>query len=156
MTASVLLIDPKYDFNVGGVVRAAALFGASEVRWSGTRVPTGKPGHRGIWLPREERAPRYSGVECGTVTDAREFIEKAKAIPVAVERRRGAEDLPSFIHPKDALYVFGPEDGSLGRAILSLCHRFVAIPSLIESPLTLAAAANVVLYDRMVNLGGAR
>src|SRR5436309_15991298 len=42
--------------------------------------------------------------------------------------------------------VFGPEDGSLDRAVLGLCHRFVVIPT---RPCTnLAAAVYTVLYDR--------
>jgi tRNA C32,U32 (ribose-2'-O)-methylase TrmJ len=67
-----------------------------------------------------------------------------------VERRENAELLPSFKHPPDALYVFGPEDGTLGRATLSWCHRFVSIPTYPDGPLNLAAAVNVVLYDRLL------
>ena len=42
-----------------------------------------------------------------------------EAVPVAVELRRNAESLIDFVHPEHALYVFGPEDGSLGRATLA-------------------------------------
>jgi hypothetical protein len=48
---------------------------------------------------------------------------------VAVELRRNAESLIDFVHPEHALYVFGPEDGSLGRATLAQCHRFLVIPT---------------------------
>jgi hypothetical protein len=60
--------------------------------------------------------------------------------------RDSAETLGEFVHPPRALYVFGPEDGSLDRGLLAACHRFVQIPS--RSCLNLAAAVNVVLYDR--------
>src|SRR5213079_3262343 len=66
--------------------------------------------------------------------------------PVAVELRPGAESLVSFEHPEDALYVFGPEDGGLEKAVRVRCHRFVVIPT--HHCLNLAAAVNVVLYDR--------
>ncbi len=66
--------------------------------------------------------------------------------PVAVELRRSAESLIDFEHPERALYVFGPEDGSLDRAVLGLCHRFVVIPTLHCT--NLAAAVYTVLYDR--------
>lgn len=66
--------------------------------------------------------------------------------PVAVELRPEAESLVTFEHPEDALYVFGPEDGSLPKPIRRLCHRFVVIPT--HHCLNLAAAVNVVLYDR--------
>jgi tRNA C32,U32 (ribose-2'-O)-methylase TrmJ len=66
--------------------------------------------------------------------------------PVAVEVRDAAESLPHFVHPANAVYVFGPEDGSLARGDLTACHRFVRIPS--RGCLNLAAAVNIVLYDR--------
>jgi tRNA(Leu) C34 or U34 (ribose-2'-O)-methylase TrmL len=43
--------------------------------------------------------------------------------------------------------VFGPEDGHVPKGIRTACHRFVTIPS--HGCLNLAAAVNVVLYDRM-------
>jgi tRNA(Leu) C34 or U34 (ribose-2'-O)-methylase TrmL len=71
--------------------------------------------------------------------------------PVAIEFNEDYVPLPSFAHPQDAVYVFGPEDGSLTRAILSECHHFVTIPS--GHCLNLAMAVNVVLYDRMAKNG---
>jgi tRNA(Leu) C34 or U34 (ribose-2'-O)-methylase TrmL len=70
--------------------------------------------------------------------------------PVAVEVRDEAEPLDTFLHPDDAVYVFGPEDGSLRRGILTSCHRFLRIPTAVRTPLNLAAAVNIVLYDRHV------
>ncbi len=49
-------------------------------------------------------------------------------------------------HPEDAFYVFGPEDGGLPKPVRLLCHRFAVIPT--HHCLNLAAAVNVVLYDR--------
>ena len=66
--------------------------------------------------------------------------------PVAVELRRNAESLIEFVHPEHALYVFGPEDGSLGRATLAQCHRFLVIPA--RHCANLPAAVYTVLYDR--------
>jgi tRNA(Leu) C34 or U34 (ribose-2'-O)-methylase TrmL len=54
--------------------------------------------------------------------------------------------LVEFEHPQEAPYVFGPEDGGLPKAVRLLCHRFVASPT--HHCLNLAAAVNVVLYDR--------
>jgi tRNA(Leu) C34 or U34 (ribose-2'-O)-methylase TrmL len=68
--------------------------------------------------------------------------------PVAVEVLDSAESLPTFIHPLGAVYVFGPEDGELPKGVRNACHRFVTIPS--DGCLNLAAAVNVVLYDRMI------
>lgn len=66
--------------------------------------------------------------------------------PVAIELCHDAEILTDFVHPENALYVFGPEDGSIGSVWLRHCHRFLAIPA--NHCLNLAAAVNVVLYDR--------
>ncbi len=65
---------------------------------------------------------------------------------MAVELRRNAESLIDFVHPEHALYVFGPEDGSLGRATLAQCHRFLVIPT--RHCANLSAAVYTVLYDR--------
>ena len=82
------------------------------------------------------------------VRDDRVFDRFASAgvKPIAVELRPDAESLVAFEHPADALYVFGPEDGSLPKPVRLLCHRFVVIPT--HHCLNLAAAVNVVLYDR--------
>ena len=68
----------------------------------------------------------YKEVE---VRHADQFFDVFKdAVPVAVELRN-AESLMDFVHPEHALYVFGPKDGSLGRATLAQCHRFLVIPT---------------------------
>lgn len=75
------------------------------------------------------------------------FDAFADAVPVAVEVRPNSEVLPDFEHPENAVYVFGPEDGTLGSKTLQHCHRFLTIPS--HHCLNLAAAVYVVLYDRV-------
>jgi tRNA(Leu) C34 or U34 (ribose-2'-O)-methylase TrmL len=154
--AGILLVDPKYPHNVGGVLRAAAILGAQLVRWTGERVPPVRShgGPKQTALPREERLKDYRHVDFAwTPESATETIAMLASgsgyTPVALEVRKNAEALPEFAHPERALYVFGPEDGTLGRGVLSSCHRFVCIPSEIRSPLNLAAAVNVVLYDRL-------
>lgn len=72
-------------------------------------------------------------------------------VPVAVEVRKNSEPLPTFMHPERALYVFGPEDGSLPQTLLRHCQRFVIIPS--RHCLNLGNAVNVVLYDRLYKAG---
>ena len=47
---------------------------------------------------------------------------------------------------RHALQVFGPEDGSLGRATLAQCHRFLVI--LTRHCANLSATVYTVLYDR--------
>lgn len=162
--SNVILINPKYSHNVGGALRACHLFGVEGLYWTGDRVqaPTEGLPKRGRRLPREERMKEYRNVDFRRIESwEQEVTERLAGLPqsvgftpVAIERRENAESLPEFVHPLDALYVFGPEDGTLGRGTLSWCHRFVTIPTLPDGPLNLAAAVNVVLYDRLAKESG--
>jgi hypothetical protein len=69
------------------------------------------------------------------------------AVPIAVDLVDDAIELPAFQHPQRAFYVFGPEDGTLGRRHLDWCVHRVLVPT--RQCMNLAATVNVVLYDRM-------
>jgi tRNA(Leu) C34 or U34 (ribose-2'-O)-methylase TrmL len=140
---AVVLVDPKFPHNVGAAVRAASCYGLGQVWFTGDRVSL--VGRRGYRLPREERMRAYQEVELRH-DDAPFDAFGPAVVPVAVELRRNAESLIDFAHPDDAVYVFGPEDGSLDRAVLGRCHRFVVIPT--RQCTNLAAAVYTVLYDR--------
>jgi tRNA(Leu) C34 or U34 (ribose-2'-O)-methylase TrmL len=140
---AVVLINPKYPHNVGAAVRAACCYGTGQVWFTGDRVQL--TGQRGSRLPREERMRGYQDVDLRH-NDLPLDAFNARAVPVAVELRRNAESLIDFAHPEHAIYVFGPEDDSLDRAVLGRCHRFVVIPT--RHCTNLAAAVYTVLYDR--------
>jgi len=53
---------------------------------------------------------------------------------------------PDFVHPSQAFYAFGPEDGTLDQALIDQADAVVYVPT--TGCLNLAAAVNVVLYDR--------
>ncbi len=140
---AVVLINPKYGHNVGAVVRAASCFGIGQVWFTGDRVRLDAA--KGERLPREERMKGYADVELRQ--HDRPFDRFSDAVPVAVELRPGAERLHEFEHPENAVYVFGPEDGSLRKETVRHCHRFVVIPT--RHCVNLAAAVYLVLYDRL-------
>lgn len=73
------------------------------------------------------------------------------AVPVAIELIEGAVPLMDFVHPDNAFYIFGPEDGSLKKELLEYCQHVVYIPTV--GCMNLAATVNVVLYDRMSKSG---
>ncbi len=147
---AIILIDPKYAHNVGMVVRLASCYGLRQVWFTGERVSLDIAYRRR--LPREERMKGYADVEI--INYDYPFEQFADAVPVAVEVRKTSEPLHGFEHPPNALYVFGPEDGSVSKPHISHCHRFVVIPT--RHALNLATAVATVLWDRQYKgwLGG--
>lgn len=135
------LNHPKNRINVGHVLRAAEAYGASMVAISGERLGMKSPTNVSN---TEKRIPVLRG------DDLHELIPFG-CIPVAVELIEGAEDLCTFIHPKNAFYIFGAEDATLGKDTLSWCKYVVYVPTNIC--MNLSACVNVVLYDRMAKLG---
>lgn len=133
---AVGLVQPKTNINVGSVLRAAFCFDAAFVAVSGRRyskVPTDT-----MRFPNS--APLFH-------TDDILSLCPHDCEPVAVDLVPGAEMLTDFVHRPRAFYIFGPEDGTLGASITSRCARSIAIPT--RMCLNLAAAVNVVLYDRV-------
>ncbi|MFM2130037.1 MAG: hypothetical protein RL477_1583 [Pseudomonadota bacterium] len=70
---------------------------------------------------------------------------------VGVEMAEDAVDLPSFRHPRQAAYVFGPERGSLSPAVSALCAHMVKIPT--RFCINVATAGAIVMYDRLLSFG---
>lgn len=135
--ASIGLVRPKSHHNVGSVLRAAFCYGAAMVAIQGDRSDVRS--HLDTF-----KAWRHIPVLRGE--DLHDLIP-FDAVPVAVDLVEGAAPLPAFQHPQRAFYVFGPEDGTLGRAVLDWCPHRVMVPT--RECMNLAAAVNVVLYDRL-------
>jgi tRNA(Leu) C34 or U34 (ribose-2'-O)-methylase TrmL len=133
--AAVGLHNPRDRRNVGAVLRAAYCFGAALVVVSGRRYK----------VQRTDTASAHIHLPLLQVNDLRLAVPY-DCVPVAVERRADALALPTYTHPLNAFYIFGPEDGDLGKAVLSWCRDVVYIPT--AHSLNLAAAVNIVLYDR--------
>jgi len=144
-TPAIALIDPKYAANVAKVLRLASCFGMEQVWFTGRRIEADLRDQSR--LPREERMKGYKDVKL--IQDDRLFDRfDDGVVPVAVEVRDSSESLADFWHPEDALYVFGPEDGSIPKVLLRHCHRFIVIPT--RHCLNLATAVSVVCWDRQL------
>lgn len=143
---SIVLVNPKFPHNVGAAIRAASCFAVPNVYITGNRIPLESPSKKGYRLSREERLKEYKDVKI----NRRDFcLREMKGItPVAIELVPNAQSLTTFEHPENAVYVFGPEDGSLDRGVLSQCHYFVTIPS--RHCTNLSAAIYICLYDRLL------
>ncbi len=136
---SIGLSNPKSATNVASVLRAAGCYGASSVFYTGERYRRAKD------FNADTKAMHKLIPTIGV--DMLSAMVPAGAVAVAVELVEGAVPLPEFVHPTNAFYVFGPEDGSLSNCDLAWCEQVVYIPT--RGCMNLAATVNVVLYDRM-------
>ncbi|MEH6591619.1 MAG: RNA methyltransferase [Halioglobus sp.] len=138
-TLSIGLSNPKSPVNVGLVMRAAGCFQADSVFYTGERYDRAAPFNTDTqnaslsipltWVPNLP----------GDVDDDTQIV--------CVELVEGAVALPAFQHPGKALYIFGPEDGTIQQKVIDQAHSVVFIPTI--GSLNLAAAVNVMLYDRL-------
>lgn len=135
----VVLINPKSATNVGGVMRAAGCYGVSHVYYTGSRY-----GHAKKFATDTKQ--RVEEIPLTALNDISTLVKSDTKI-IAVELIDGATPLPHFDHPETAIYVLGPEDGSLRKDVLSHCDDVVYVPTI--GCMNLAATANVVLYDRL-------
>ena len=148
--AAIALHRPSRPENIGGVFRAADVYGVQLIVLGGGELPPEPLGHPTDTAEAWRRIPTVFAHE---VLDE----EVRDAVPdecvfVAVERVAEATLLPEFEHPECAAYVFGPENGSLDEVMLERCTHVVSIPG--HTCSNLAAAANVVLYDRIAKRWG--
>ncbi|WP_417221961.1 RNA methyltransferase [Amphritea sp.] len=142
-TAAIALCNPKSPSNVGAVMRAAGCYGASAIYYSGSRF---------------ERAAKYhtdtrNANQTIPLTAVDSFIGLANDQQklICIELAEGATPLPDFKHPEHALYIFGPEDGSIDQATVDAADAVVYVPTI--GCMNLAATVNVLLYDRMAKQG---
>jgi tRNA(Leu) C34 or U34 (ribose-2'-O)-methylase TrmL len=135
--ACIGLDNPKSNVNVGSALRAAAVFGASMVAVAGLR-------YKRTATDTPKAYKHLPLLECDNLHDVIPF----DCVPVAVDMIPGAQSLESYVHPERAFYVFGAEDATLGVRVLSWCRDVVYVST--PGPcMNLAAAVNVVLYDRL-------
>ncbi|MCR9944133.1 RNA methyltransferase [Vibrio owensii] len=143
-TAIIGLYNPKSPTNVGAVLRAAGCYDAAQVRYNGTRYSRAVK----FQTDTQNSQERIQLVEMEELTaNVADDVEI-----VCVELVVGATALPHFTHPENAIYVFGPEDGSLPQEMVDKAHHVVYVPT--HGCMNLAATVNVVLYDRMAKTLG--
>ena len=140
MTISCVgLYKPKDKANVGSVMRAAYCYNVDLVAIEGARGGSLKHGSN---TPMGHR-------HIPTFTDGELLSHRPHDVQlVVVDLIPGATSLVDFEHPKRAMYVFGPEDGTLGKRHTDIAQHVVYIPT--ATCMNLAATVNVVLYDRLL------
>lgn len=139
--ASVIigLSNPKSPTNIGAVLRAAGCYKADAVIYTGTRYD--KAAKFQTDTKKMAQTIPLSGVE-----SMLDNLPKDMKI-VCVDFAEGATLLPHFQHPDKAIYIFGPEDGSISQDVADRADHVVYVPTV--GCMNLAASVNVVLYDRL-------
>ena len=136
------ICDPKSPSNIGAIMRAAGCYAVKHVLYTGERF---------------DRAAKFQ-------TDTKKVTGQIPLKPVesflkekdpgakiiCVELAEGAQSLLEFIHPDAAIYIFGPEDGSIEQSLIDQADAVVYIPTV--TCMNLAATVNVVLYDRLAKM----
>ncbi|WP_426359995.1 RNA methyltransferase [Pseudocolwellia sp. HL-MZ19] len=136
------LINPKSPTNVGAVMRAAGCYKANNVYYTGKRYENAAKFNTDTKNVKD----KIPLVAVEDITDA--VPEHVKI--VCVDLVEGSIPLPHFEHPENAIYIFGPEDGTIPQAIINKADAVVYIPTV--GCMNLAATVNVLMYDRSVKL----
>ncbi|MFT7559701.1 MAG: tRNA(Leu) C34 or U34 (ribose-2'-O)-methylase TrmL [Flavobacteriales bacterium] len=135
----IALCNPKSPSNVGAVMRAAGCYQARTIYYSGERFARAAKYHQDTNNIHGSITLEHRDSFIDLVSDDHKLV--------CIELVEGATALPEFTHPKNAIYVFGPEDGSIDQSLISQADEVVYIPTI--GCMNLAATVNVVLYDRM-------
>lgn len=141
-TLSIGLNNPKSPTNVGMIMRAAGCFQVDSVFYTGERYDRAAPFNTDTQNASLSIPLTWVPSLPGEVTDDTEIV--------CVELVEGAIPLPAYEHPAKALYIFGPEDGSIHQKVIDRADSVVFIPTV--GSLNLAASVNVLLYDRLAKM----
>jgi len=135
--ACIGLDNPKFNVNVGSVLRLAWNYEAKFVAISGCRYSK----QVADTMKYYRHSPVFHNL------NSLQDVVPYDCVPVAVDLLDGATPLPKFIHPQRAFYIFGAEDATLGENVLDWCKETVYVPT--NFCMNLAITVAVVLYDRM-------
>lgn len=164
MSDCVIILDrPKTPDNVGTILRSTlALAGPNttvaiaEPRWPLFIHPINRL--------RTDPSSAHKHLNVRTfahLTDALDAVATSTDMSrVVIERGvfRPPEYLDEFEHPERAVYIFGPEDGSvpdepwLGPHLTVEIRGAATLASPVQGCLNLATAVSIVLYDRLAKM----
>jgi tRNA G18 (ribose-2'-O)-methylase SpoU len=131
--------------NLGALMRTANAFGASFV-FTVDAAPALKDAHRSDTSKTSGALPYY---QWDTID---QMVMPEGARLVGIELTDDAIELPSFTHPKSAVYVLGRErGGNLSDAMQARCDFMVKIPT--KFCINVGLAGALVMYDRMLHVG---
>ena len=107
--------------NLGNLIRSAHAFGASFVFLVDVHYTARNALSDTSQAERQMPLYRFDAVE--------ELVLPKGCVLIGVELLDAATPLPSFRHPLNAAYVFGPERSALSPAMVARCDHVVRIPT---------------------------
>lgn len=132
--AGVGIVDPRFEQNVGSIVRSAACYGADFAfttgAYDGPPTACGHDGH----------LPVFTDVNVADATPA-------EAELVAIEMTDESVPLREFQHPERAVYIAGRESTGVPDDVLERADHTVHIQAAWCENVSTAAA--IVLHDRL-------
>lgn len=137
----IALFYPKFEANVGMVMRTSAIFGVDFIYIIG---------------PIRYKHMRTDTLKCSRhvpiihFTDFKDFWNH---IPnntdvIGVELSEKSRPIQNWVHRPRSLFLFGPEDGSIPDSELKRCIAKIQLPG--YPSLNLSTAVAVTLYDKIV------
>ena len=130
--------------NLGNLMRSAHSFGAS---YFFTIAPE-------LDFKEVRRTDTSGGVESLPYFEYDsfdDFMTPAKCEIVAIELTPDSVELPSFRHPKSAIYVLGSEMGNVSDDMMGIADHVIKIP--MKFCVNVGVAGAIVMYDRLISLG---
>lgn len=131
--------------NVGTIARSAHSFGASFFFTIAPDIDVRA-------LRQSDTSGAFDHVPYHQYESAGDLILPKGCQLVGVELIEDSIDLPSFRHPLRAAYVLGPEMGNLSDEMVARCDHVIKIP--MKFCVNVGVAAALVMYDRMLSMGG--
>jgi tRNA G18 (ribose-2'-O)-methylase SpoU len=132
------IYNVKFHTNIGTLWRSAFCLGADFIFTIGKRYQR----------QHSDTVASYRHVPLFHYDDGDDFLNhRPFSCPlIGVELADEAADLETFQQPQQAVYLLGPEDGSIPHEILDKCQHIVKFDS--RFCLNVAAAGSIVMYDR--------
>lgn len=140
--AVVALDNPKFPENIGAALRACGCYSVDMFILGGKRPNSSSK----LGRLKTDTQKAWRHIPC-IITDDLFDVMPYDCVPIAVDMVDGAVELPGYVHPERACYIFGAEDATLGKRVLDRCRDIVVVPTVFC--MNLAACVNVILYDRM-------
>ena len=129
----------KRDVNLGTLLRSAYNFGAAFVFTVGRR-----------YVKQASDTPNTTGqIPCFRFLDWNDYFSHQPFDwpSVVIERCSNARCLFEAVHPKKAVYLLGPEDGSVSKEAIERAALCLTIPSKYNP--NVSVAGSIVMYDRL-------